>query len=198
MVLETHLKGITTYVARGDRANILSKDGANIKKEQVQLFPASLKRPVACNGTTYKIPYSPESSLYVTINQNDEINKKLFEVFIECKDGKGKPWDAVTSRILSALFRRLPDSELEFLISELKEIKDPESGVWFGDSYVHSPSHAVAIALEMFMGRRDTAKKDSQGKEMLTECPNCHERGVVREDGCETCKLCGWNKCEKS
>lgn len=200
VITESNLKGITTYVARGDRESILSTDDVEATKgERIELFPSTLKRPVECSGSTYKIPYSPDSSLYVTINSNNEIKKKLFEVFIECKNGKGKPWDAVTSRILSALFRRLPDKELEFLISELKEIKDPDAGVWFGANYVHSASHAVAIAIEMFLGRKDDSssldKLSTDELAMLEQCPDCHERGVMPTETCKKCMLCGWTEC---
>jgi len=204
VITDSKLKGITTYVARGDRDSILSKDGdEELKSEQIQLYPSTLKRPVECQGSTYKIPYSTESSLYVTINSNEMIKKKLFEVFIECKNGKGKPWDAVTSRILSALFRRLPDKELEFLISELKEIKDPDSGVWFGPTYVHSPSHAVAIAIEAFLNGRhfldsntEDSEEDEKLKATMTECPKCHEKSLLHANGCVNCRSCGYNKCE--
>lgn len=50
-------------------------------------------------------------------------------------------------------------------------------------------SSLVSIALENYI------KKEYSNSDSFEECPNCHEKSLIMQGGCNSCVSCGFSKC---
>ena len=101
------------------------------------------------------------------------------------------------------------------VVEELKAVFDPRGGTWMKGRYVPSLLAAIGEVIEQHMidtgfiaakdGKPvtealravagDPPPHDGPAVTALKGCPRCGERGMVRQEGCETCTSCGYSKC---
>lgn len=188
---------------------------AKIKEEENKLpVPKEdpLKRPRHLYGVTYKIP-SGCGKLYVTINER---NGKPYEVFIQSGGSGGcEAGNQALGRAISFALRT--GGNIREIIKQLNKVKCP-AALRNSKSEGKSCSDIVGKLLRESIPDEDEVEeenvnngngngnndellkklylKDEQPhKPELEECPQCHEKTLVRESGCKTCHACGYNKC---
>jgi ribonucleoside-diphosphate reductase alpha chain len=172
-----------------------------------------LDRPQALEGQTYKINW-PESdhAIYITINDVvQDGRRRPFEVFINSKNMEHFAWTVALTRMISAVFRR--GGDVSFVVDELKAVFDPRGGHWMGGHYVPSLLAAMGEVIERHMinigfiadPRADSGELAERAAlavgdgnddgPRLRGCPKCGSRGLILQEGCETCVSCGYSKC---
>ncbi|MBI1260541.1 MAG: adenosylcobalamin-dependent ribonucleoside-diphosphate reductase [Rhizobiales bacterium] len=222
---EMGLKGCTTYRPSDVRGSVLTSDDAPkakpeeavasrerpFEKDGIVYMSKPLERETVLPGYTYKLQW-PESDHAIYITVNDIIHdgrRRPFEVFINSKNMEHYAWTVALTRMISAVFRR--GGDVTFVVEELKAVFDPRGGNWMKGRYVPSLLAAIGEIIEQHM--IDTGfiagkekKPDMEAMKMvagdpaipnagLKGCPRCGERGMVRQEGCETCTSCGYSKC---
>ncbi len=182
---------------------------APFEKDGIVYMSKPLERETVLPGFTYKLQW-PESDHAIYITVNDIIHdgrRRPFEVFINSKNMEHYAWTVALTRMISAVFRR--GGDVTFVVEELKAVFDPRGGNWMKGRYVPSLLAAIGEIIEQHM--IDTGfivakegKPAPQALKMavgdapatnLKGCPRCGERGMVRQEGCETCTACGYSKC---
>ncbi|MEX0838162.1 MAG: adenosylcobalamin-dependent ribonucleoside-diphosphate reductase [Parvibaculum sp.] len=187
------------------------------EKDGVVYMSKPLEREAVLPGFTYKLQW-PESdhAIYITINDIlQDGRRRPFEIFINSKNMEHYAWTVALTRMISAVFRR--GGDVTFVVEELKAVFDPRGGSWMKGRYVPSLLAAIGEVIEQHMidtgfiaakdGRPVTeALRAVAGERLPSEggdptvtrlkgCPRCGERGMVRQEGCETCTSCGFSKC---
>jgi ribonucleoside-diphosphate reductase alpha chain len=184
-----------------------------------------LDRPENLQGQTYKLRW-PESdhAIYITLNDilDDQGRIRPFEIFINSKNTEHYAWTVALTRMISAVFRR--GGDVSFVVEELKAVFDPRGGQWLGGRYVPSLLAAIGGIIEQHMiatgflkGAGEIATVDeakmlgaaalggaggSSGANSsvaalpFRKCPKCDRASLVYEEGCDTCKSCGYSKCD--
>ncbi len=177
------------------------------------------ERPKELDGRTYALK-SPllKSTLYITINNIEEDGKvRPFEVFFNTRDSAKFVELQIITRLMSAILRRSENAA--FLIDELKAVANPENTGYFrppreGEQkgvYIPSIFYEIGEVIEEHfnkLGIKNDKSKLSLSQvnldenneisaEFMTgiECPQCHEKTLKRESGCDTCLVCGYSKC---
>lgn len=195
--------------------------------EQVRPLEAAgqaiAKRPDVVDAKVYKLKSGfVKHSVYVTLGYIEENGKKRpIEIFINSKDLTKAAEYAVLTRLISAIFRK--SSDPTFILEELKSIYDPNGGYLKKGKYVHSFYSEIADVIEQFfvdIGCMEkisasngflsnpasavtpsvsTAKNPSQDMDVFKICPECQEKTLKFENGCEVCinPECGYSKCDK-
>jgi ribonucleoside-diphosphate reductase alpha chain len=199
-------KGCTTFRPNSVTGSVIATTSSKtpVPETGSEALPTPLSRPDALVGSTYKLRW-PESehAFYVTIN-DIEIGgrRRPFEIFINSKDLQHYPWVVGLTRMISAVFRHGRD--ISFVTEELKAIFDPRGGSWRDGRYVPSLIAAIGQTLEDHMLATGSlakpatviAPKQSEPPQVLGGfCPKCNQPGVIKQEGCLTCKHCGWSKC---
>ncbi|MEP5926111.1 MAG: ribonucleoside-diphosphate reductase, adenosylcobalamin-dependent, partial [Nitratireductor sp.] len=176
------------------------------EKDGVVYMSKPLERETVLPGFTYKLQW-PESdhAIYITINDiAQEGRRRPFEIFINSKNMEHYAWTVALTRMISAVFRR--GGDVTFVVEELKAVFDPRGGSWMKGRYVPSLLAAIGEVIEQHM--IDTgfiAAKDGKpvtealravagdppppGNPTVTSlkgCPRCGERGMIKQEGCET------------
>jgi ribonucleoside-diphosphate reductase alpha chain len=181
-----------------------------------------LDRPEALPGRTYKLRW-PESehAIYITINDIiKDGRRRPFEVFINSKNMEHYAWTVGLTRMISAVFRR--GGDVSFVVDELKAVFDPRGGQWVDRKYVPSLLAAIGDVIERHMidigfipnpkeareGQRElkvVGGSDVQPGEggagndgaraMMRGCPKCGQRALIRQENCDVCTNCDYNKC---
>ena len=144
-----------------------------------------------------------------------------YEVFINSKSMEHYSWVVAMTRVISAVFRKGGDAT--FLVEELKAVFDPQGGYFKPGSGQYMPSIVAEIGfiIEKHMKRIGLIKDetDEHQQRYLAEkkaqlnaaavnenttsafpenalmCPKCHQKSVIKMDGCLTCLNCGDSKC---
>ena len=188
------------------------------EKDGVVYMSKPLERETVLPGFTYKLQW-PESdhAIYITINdivqaEGQSHRRRPFEIFINSKNMEHYAWTVALTRMISAVFRR--GGDVTFVVEELKAVFDPRGGSWMKGRYVPSLLAAIGEVIEQHM--IDTGFIAGKNEKPLTEalravagdpppagpavtslkgCPRCGERGMVKQEGCETCTSCGYSKC---
>lgn len=184
------------------------------EKDGVVYMSKPLERETVLPGFTYKLQW-PESdhAIYITINDIvQDGRRRPFEIFINSKNMEHYAWTVALTRMISAVFRR--GGDVTFVVEELKAVFDPRGGSWMKGRYVPSLLAAIGEVIEQHM--IDTGFIAAKDGRPVTEalravagdppppnnaggalkgCPRCGERGMVRQEGCETCTSCGYSKC---
>ena len=154
-----------------------------------------IKRPQYLEGFTEVIK-TGYGNLYVTVNT---FEGRPVEVFVQIgKSGYSTMADAeATGRLVSlALRSRIA---VEDVIEQLEGIGG-SSPVFSEGKLVMSIPDAVATVLKRhFVGVNETAAGEPPRKAMdlnLERCPDCGDRALAFEQGCMTCRSCGYSKCD--
>ena len=194
--------------------NIQKKDGATIPAKQLAVI-----RPDVVDAKVYKLKSAfVKNSVFVTLsymNENGAI--RPVEIFINSKDLTRAPEYVVLTRLISAIFRRASDPM--FILEELQGIFDPNGGSFKEGKYYHSFYAEIADVIERFFydvkivekptehpptdnGQIETAPALSQdegnmGNTQFKVCPDCNNRTLKNENGCDSCMGCGYSKCDK-
>jgi len=193
----------------------LTAPSERFEKDGVVYMSKPLERETVLPGFTYKLQW-PESdhAIYITINDiMQDGRRRPFEIFINSKNMEHYAWTVALTRMISAVFRR--GGDVTFVVEELKAVFDPRGGTWMKGRYVPSLLAAIGEVIEQHMidtgfitGKNDRPVTEAlravagdpppheaaSGKS-LKGCPRCGERGMIRQEGCETCTSCGYSKC---
>src|SRR5690606_31234536 len=194
----------------------LTAPSERFEKDGVVYMSKPLERETVLPGFTYKLQW-PESdhAIYITINDiMQDGRRRPFEIFINSKNMEHYAWTVALTRMISAVFRR--GGDVTFVVEELKAVFDPRGGTWMKGRYVPSLLAAIGEVIEQHMidtgfitgkdnrpvtealravaGDPPPPHEAAAGKS-LKGCPRCGERGMIRQEGCESCTSCGYSKC---
>jgi ribonucleoside-diphosphate reductase alpha chain len=163
-----------------------------------------IKRPQCLQGFTEVIK-TGYGNLYVTINTYEE---RPIEVFVQIgKSGYSTMADAeATGRLVSLALRS--GIAVEDVVEQLEGIGG-SSPVFSEGKLVMSIPDAVATVLKRhFVGVNEApANSEASSKQPapatkkvmdlnLERCPDCGDRALAFEQGCMTCRSCGYSKCD--
>ncbi|BCS91374.1 MAG: vitamin B12-dependent ribonucleoside-diphosphate reductase [Candidatus Micrarchaeota archaeon] len=217
-------KGITVY-REGSREGVLITEEQAKKKEQenkkeqepakIQKKSFNWERPKMLIGITVKEKVQ-QGTLYVTANFDRDGN--IVEVFIDIgKAGsEEKSYAEALGRVISKYLQE--GGDIKEIIRSLKGIRS-NYVMWNEGNKIYSIPDAVAKALEEIISIRaankintdvelkspnrtleievaDNQKSNEDDLPGLAVCPECHNKTLVRENGCYICKTCGYTKCE--
>jgi len=189
------------------------------RQSDVVYLAKPLDRDAVLAGYTYKIKW-PESdhAIYVTINDIEHGGRRRpFEIFINTRNLEHYAWTVALTRMISAVFRR--GGDVSFVADELKGVFDPQGGRWMGGRYVPSLLAAIGDVIEAHMKRIGflatddaieelplavpvaAAAAEVEGNEAVRRplgrsCPRCAAQAFVKEEGCWTCRACGFSRCD--
>lgn len=191
---ELGCKGITVY-REGSREGVL------ITEEKAGKVAAREKweRPRVLTGRTVR-QNLPQGALYVTINSDE---KGIKEVFVNLgKSGSDeKSYSEAIGRLISKYLQH--GGDVSEVVKSLKGIHG-KNVTWDGGVQLLSVPDAIAKALEQVMKESSEPRplvervedKDTQSVVGVEVCPSCGEDALVNENGCFTCRSCGYTKCE--
>jgi len=154
-----------------------------------------IKRPQCLQGFTEVIK-TGYGNLYVTVNTFEE---RPVEVFVQIgKSGYSTMADAeATGRLVSLALRS--GIAVEDVIEQLEGIGG-SSPVFSDGKLVMSIPDALATVLKRhFVSVGDASVRESAKRPMdlnLERCPDCGDRALAFEQGCMTCRSCGYSKCD--
>ncbi len=168
-----------------------------------------LNRADVLSGATYKVKWpGSEHALYITINDIvQDGRQRPFEIFINTKNLEHYAWIVALTRMISAVFRR--GGDVSFVAAELQEVFDPRGGHWVNGKYVPSLIASIGSIIEQHMidigflahadnGHDDNDVSESPERSRASDaryCPKCNAAALVRQEGCWTCRNCGYSKC---
>jgi ribonucleoside-diphosphate reductase alpha chain len=209
-------KGITIYRSGSRELEVLNTKKEELPKlkptiedsvsQPVLVKDPVLKRPRHLYGTTYKVQ-SGCGKLYITINER---NGKPYEVFIQSGGSGGcEAGNVALGRTISLALRS--GGDIRNIIKQLIKVKCP-AALRNSKSEGKSCADIVGKLLKESIPDEDEEEgpdEDSEyikkmyasngdltpPKPILEECPECHEKTLVREAGCKVCHACGYNKC---
>jgi len=212
-------KGITVY-RDGSRTQQVLYVGATEAQQAETSGERGITpqpRPAMLSGVTVKMK-TDSGNLYVTINEKDG---KMFEVFTTLgKSGAATAaFTEAIGRLISLALRVGADPDA--IVKELVGIRGGEP-VWDNGERILSVPDAIGKALNKYLsvkaGKAPASQislfkvQTEQGTEGSTSnpkqeettnswgfgnptCPECGSPLIVSE-GCMTCPVCGWSKCE--
>ena len=194
--------------------DLKSKNNTN-KKLSKKSSQGAVIRPEVVDAKVYKLKSAfVKNSVFITlsyIKTNDLINP--IEIFINSKDLTRAPEYVVLTRLISAIFRR--SSDPMFILEELQGIFDPNGGSFKEGKYYHSFYAEIADVIERFffdvgiMERPNPHPVEDNGPPIQSKdegnagnvqfkiCPDCNNRTLKTENGCDSCMDCGYSKCDK-
>jgi ribonucleoside-diphosphate reductase alpha chain len=199
-------KGCTTYRPNEITGSILSTTTPAATVPAAQPHPVITPRQEKLAGATYKLRW-PESehAFYVTINDIEEDGRRRpYEVFLNSKSMEHYAWVVALTRMISAVFRR--GGDVGFVAEELKAVFDPRGGHWSEGRYVPSFVAAFGSIIERhmidigFLAPSEAIvahayDEHPPARAIGALCPKCSQPGLIKNDGCLTCRHCGWSKC---
>jgi ribonucleoside-diphosphate reductase alpha chain len=191
----------------------LADAGAVPKGEAPSLRLKPRRRPTITQGITERIR-TGDGNLYITVNE-DEYG--LCEVFASLgkAGGSAAAHSEAMCRLISLCLRSGVDPRA--IVVELKGISGPNP-VWDNGELILSAPDAIGRALERHLERRgeetngnpssvtaDAVIKAAAASDAfqgpgamparpMSSCPDCGSP-MTHENGCLTCKHCGWTKC---
>ena len=208
----------------GKKSNIaiVKEKSKDIKKDipKSKNTVSAAFRPKVVDAKVYKVKSAfVKNSVFITLSYIDTDNgRKPIEIFINSKDLNRAPEYVVLTRLISAIFRRATDPM--FILEELHGIHDPNGGSFREGKYYHSFYAEVADVIERFFYDVDIIKKKQEdlipeavknddlaienppviNDDVNTEfriCPDCSDKSLKTENGCDMCMECGYSKCDK-
>jgi ribonucleoside-diphosphate reductase alpha chain len=222
MAWRSHCKGITIYRSGSRELEVLNtkkedlpipptiqelRAGLEKQINEIVATPkeAPLKRPRLLYGGTYKVQ-SGCGKLYVTINER---NGKPYEVFIQSGGSGGcEAGNQALGRTISLALRN--GGDIRNIIKQLYKVKCPAAlrnarsegkscsdivGKLITESIPDEDEDEETYIEKIYAANGDLIAEDPQDRLPLEECPDCHEKTLVRESGCKVCHACGYNKC---
>jgi ribonucleoside-diphosphate reductase alpha chain len=220
---EAGCKGITVY-REGSREGILITDeqqaknnAGTVRQEAEPEAQQEWKRERLLTGQTMKVKLQ-EGSLYVTANFD---STSMREVFINLgKSGsEEKSYTEAIGKLVSKYLQL--GGSVGDIVESLKGIKSNTSLTWDRGMKFYSVPDAIGKSLEIMAGIVNPAtaaallkddpsnvlvmgKQSSMASKGVNEgrrikpdnCPSCKEDTLVNENGCFTCMMCGYTKCE--
>ncbi|MFT4078862.1 adenosylcobalamin-dependent ribonucleoside-diphosphate reductase [Rhodomicrobium sp.] len=175
--------------------------------------PLPRPREPVLSGFTYKLKWpGSDHAIYVTINDSiEDGERRPFEIFINSKNLEHYAWTVALTRMISAIFRR--GGDVGFVVEELKAVFDPRGGAWMDGRYVpsllaaigdiverhfiHIGFHGVASEpdrLKVPIGPQDDVQNGAR-LPLTNLCPKCGAPGMISQEGCRTCRVCGFSTC---
>ena len=204
--------------------SIIEEANSSVKtNESQQASNHTATRPEVVDAKVYKLKSAfVKNSVFVTlsyVNQNGIISP--IEIFINSKDLTRAPEYVVLTRLISAIFRRKADPT--FILEELKGIFDPNGGSYKEGKYYHSFYGEIGEIIEEFFydvnilerPKKHTLQNSgisennvddipvlskeegNKGNPQFKVCPECNNRTLKNENGCDSCMDCGYSKCDK-
>ena len=194
--------------------------GAPAQPSQELRITEATERGEALPGTTYKCkPAVLEHALYITINDwvlnagTPHETRRPFEIFINSKNMDHFEWIVALTRLISGVFRK--GGNVAFVIEELRSVFAPQGGYWKPPSrpgersiYMNSVVAEIGSIIEQHMVRTgamaapervpQSPASEAPGRNTMSGakvCEKCHDKSVIRMDGCDTCTSCGHSKC---
>lgn len=179
-------------------------ESSTTKKPAMESLSETTERPEVLDGRTYKLK-SPiyGAALYITINNillnggTSHATYQPFEIFINSKEMESFQWIVSLTRMISAVFRK--GGDVTFIVEELKSVNDPRGGYWKKGKYITSIVAEIAGVIEQhfielgLMGEKTSSTATSLVQHKV--CPECHAPTLIYEEGCYSCKSCGFSKC---
>ena len=189
------------------------------KKSETQSSSGnSAIRPEVVNARVYKVKSAfVKNAVFITLSYVDtHSGRKPIEIFINSKDLNRSAEYVVLTRLISAIFRRATDPM--FILEELHGIHDPNGGSFKNGKYYHSFYAEVADVIQRFfydvniiekpddntseqeavpveVGNNNTL--DNRLNAEFRICPDCSDKSLKTENGCDSCVACGYSKCDK-
>jgi ribonucleoside-diphosphate reductase alpha chain len=153
-----------------------------------------IKRPQLLQGFTEVIK-TGYGNLYVTVNTYDG---RPFEVFVQIgKSGYSTMADAEAAGRLVSLALRSGIS-VKDVVEQLEGIGG-SSPVFSEGKLVMSIPDAIATVLKNHFVQSSENEAETAKRTMdlnLERCPDCGDRALAFEQGCMTCRSCGFSKCD--
>jgi ribonucleoside-diphosphate reductase alpha chain len=193
-------KGITVY-REGSREGILITE-----KELSKKVDQNFERPMVLTGRTIVFPLIESGKLYTTVNFDED--GKPMEVFVNVgKSGtEEKAYSEAIGRLISLYLQQ--GGDISKVIKALSGIKG-KSITFVSGMKITSVPDGVAKAIEISMKGEQPQSTLTEGfivsklkaepetkKSSFLTCPKCGNDTMVSENGCLTCKTCGYSKCE--
>lgn len=192
------LKGITTFRPTEKLKGIIIDDSVMEKKPVHKL---DLERGYQLRGTTYKIK-DPRAihAYYITINDREG---QPWEIFFNSKSEENDQFVKALSVTLTEIFKRADSPE--FIANALKMISDTSGGFWDGGKYYRSLVARIGEVILDHIGRNENGEVEAKSPvnaapegmdvSLLTTCPACKEKAVIKSEGCEACTQCTYSRC---
>ncbi len=206
--------------------NSIIEEASNLDKQNhdTNNNQTTATRPDVVDAKVYKLKSAfVKNSVFVTLSyvNHDGIISPI-EIFINSKDLTRAPEYVVLTRLISAIFRRKADPT--FILEELKGIFDPNGGSYKEGKYYHSFYGEIGEIIEEFfydvnilerpkkhtlensgietneeVVEMPTLSKEegNEGNLQFKVCPDCNNRTLKNENGCDSCMDCGYSKCDK-
>lgn len=195
-------KGVTVY-REGSREGILLTKEAARKKENKEF-----ERSTVLTGRTIVFPLLETGKLYTTINFDEE--GKPVEIFVNVgKSGsEEKAYSEAIGRLLSLYLQQ--GGDIAKVVRALTGIKG-KTTTFVGGAKITSVPDGVAKAIDIAMKGEPpqstltndflvtaikTEEKKEKREKTFSTCPKCSNDTLAMENGCLTCKTCGYSKCE--
>lgn len=192
------------------QASVEAHASGSREENAVVYMAEPLSRAEVLNGATYKVKWpGSEHALYITINDIvRDGRRRPFEIFINTKNLEHYAWIVALTRMISAVFRR--GGDVAFVAAELKEVFDPRGGHWVNGTYVPSLIASIGSIVEQHMLDIGFLVSDETDQDVVTAqssigvearrsdaryCPKCNVAGLVRQEGCWTCRNCNYANC---
>ena len=122
------------------------------KSESVE--DKALERGETLTGATYKIkPSGIDHAVYITINDITLSDGTIrpFEIFINSKHQESHQWCAITTRLISAIWRN--GGDCQFIVEEMKAIHDPKGGYFAKQlGFIPSVVAHIGVIIEQHLG----------------------------------------------
>ena len=181
---------VTGSKANGNAATASAASAAPTGPQTAQ--PKVRPLPPQRRGVTVSKP-SPVGTAHITMN--DDQQGRPLEVFVEIGRGGSdlKVMAEAMGRLMSLVLRMVsalsPLERIGQIVGQLKGIGGSRSH-GFGTARVRSLPDAVAQALE-----HNYLATDSVTTHQTDLCPSCGETTLVHQEGCRSCRNCGFSEC---
>ncbi|MGQ0793854.1 MAG: adenosylcobalamin-dependent ribonucleoside-diphosphate reductase [Deltaproteobacteria bacterium] len=152
-----------------------------------------MKRPPFLTGFTEVIK-TGYGNLYVTVNTYEG---RPFEVFVQIgKSGYTTMADAEAIGRLASLALR-SGIGVKDVVEQLEGIGGASPVFSEGTLVMSIPDAIAAVMKKHFVSEGAEAQKRAKTVDLhLERCPDCGSRALAFENGCVTCKSCGFSKCD--
>lgn len=195
-------KGVTVY-REGSREGILLTKESQKKKENKEF-----ERSTILTGRTIVFPLLETGKLYTTINF--DATGSPVEIFVNVgKSGsEEKAYSEAIGRLLSLYLQQ--GGDISKVVRALTGIKGKTTS-FVGGAKITSVPDGVAKAIDIamkseppqstltgdfFVTAIKTEEKKEKKEKSFATCPRCNNDTLAMENGCLTCKTCGYSKCE--